>query len=91
MQDSGMVTIAGRMLTIGGHQIETITTATRHNAGRSTSSTRPSRSRWIDTSEPAQSPHAPVKQGFRYLRRRNFGLVSAGLAMYGAVGASGAA
>jgi hypothetical protein len=55
MEDSGVVTITGRMLTIGGHQIETITIATRYNAGRSASSTRPSRSDWIETGEPAQS------------------------------------
>ena len=83
-----MVTITGRMPTIGGHQIETITIATRRNAGRSASSTRPSRSHWIETSEPAQS-REPAQHGFTYLRRRNFGLVSAGLAMYGAVGVSG--
>ena len=55
MEGSGVVTITGRMLTIGGHQIETITIATRRNAGCPASSTRPSRSHWIETSEPAQS------------------------------------
>jgi hypothetical protein len=54
MEDSGVVTITGRMLTIGGHQIETITIASRHNAGRSISSTRPS-AHWMDTSKPAQA------------------------------------
>ncbi len=55
MEGSGVVTITGRMLTIGGHQIETITIATRRNAGGLASSTRRSRSHGIGTSEPAQS------------------------------------
>ena len=55
MGGSGVVAITGPMLTIGGHQIETITIAARRNAGRPASSTRRSRSHGIETSEPAQS------------------------------------
>jgi hypothetical protein len=88
MEGSGVVTITGRMLTIGGHQIETVTIATRRDGGRPASSTRRSRSHGIETSEPAQAAN-PAQHGFTYLRRRNFGLVSGGLAMYGAVGVSG--
>ena len=40
MEGSGVAAITGRTLTVGGHQIEKISSATQHHAGRSTASAR---------------------------------------------------
>ena len=88
MEGSGVATITGRTLTVGGHQIEKISSATLHHAGRSTSSARQSRSHWSRHQRTRPWPLTPCTTGFTYLRRRNVGLVSAGLVTYGAVRAS---
>ena len=61
----GYLVEVSRRPNVTGHQIETIAIATRHNAGRSTSSTRPFRSHRMDTSEPAQAAKPLHNRGSR--------------------------
>jgi hypothetical protein len=88
MEGSGVATITGRTLTIAGHQIERSAARPGTTAGRSTSSARPSRSQWSRHQRTRPWPRTPCATGFTYLRRRNVGLVGAGLMAYGVVRAS---
>jgi len=66
MEGSGVATITGRTLTVGGHQIEKICTATQHHARRSTASARAiSITLGADTSEPAHGRERIAQQGSR--------------------------
>jgi hypothetical protein len=65
MEGSGVATIAGRTLTIGGHQIEKISGATRHHGRAFDLVGAPIRSHWSRHQRTAQGGERLARQGSR--------------------------